>query len=105
MKHGPTGIPYARLDGFRRYGSGDREPSWQGAMMYCLRVNDLESAELILRMNTPRSYECEDSEHSYCRVGSCGCTCHDFEMAPVVGKPIRSCEEMESEREEEMEVV
>lgn len=98
MKHSPTGIEYARLDGVRRYSK--HEPDWFGAFVYCLKVGDEESAELIRQRNTPRSDECDDNEHSTCFLKWCGCTCHAFEMAPLEGAPIRSCAEMESEREE-----
>lgn len=50
------------------------------------------------------SDECQDNEHDECRALWCGCEHHQFAMPVAVGAPLRSCAEMESEREEELEL-
>lgn len=85
MKHGPTGIQYARLNHI--YGRR-HETGWFGAWIYCLKNGDEDAAHLIRFHNDP-DYEEECREAGQIPMGSapllsCLEVSHDEELAEVL---------------------
>ena len=98
-----TGLPYAKFDHSDtriRQAQYVHVPSWQGAMIHCLKVGDRESAELIRDRNLPHSDECQYDDHDLCRVLWCKCVCHSRVQFEIEHPIVKSLSELDSEREE-----
>ena len=101
---------YTEKQGLEKYANTDPsrhfnhiEPlsdRWRGAWMWCVRHLDYESAQLIHDRNVPPSDECFYGDHDLCPFDFCNCVCHSRIVLKPQGAPIKSCREVQSERDE-----
>lgn len=105
MRNHETGLEYANTDPSLHFNGIERTPDerWRGAWFYCLRHLDYESAELIHDRNIPPSDECYYGDHDLCPFDFCNCVCHSRIVLKAKGPQLKSCFEVQSERDSEME--
>lgn len=98
-----TQLEYANTDPslhYNRIAKRASGPTWQGIWIYLLKIEDYESAQLVRDLNASCTDECRYGDHDYCHYPNCECVCHRAVVLKAEGAPIKSCRELQSEREE-----
>ena len=106
MRNHETGLDYAKFDHSEtriRQARHVHTPSWQGAYIYCLKVRDYESAELI-KSKQMVSDECRNDGCEDCDFLWCTCPHHAAVQFELEHPQLRSLSEAHTD-EEELEYV